>query len=63
LLSGIQKALDKWKTSIDKAAELVAKYGYFEVKQFENPHNPEAHELTMGPEIVEVLDHLRLLFH
>jgi cysteine synthase A len=41
------------KPSFDKAAELVAKYGYFEVKQFENPHNPEAHRLTTGPEIVE----------
>ncbi|MDR1949103.1 MAG: cysteine synthase A [Spirochaetaceae bacterium] len=41
------------KPSFDKAAELIAKYGYFEVKQFENPHNPEAHALTTGPEIVE----------
>lgn len=41
------------KPSFDKAAELVAKYGYVEVKQFENPHNPEAHTLTTGPEIVE----------
>jgi cysteine synthase A len=41
------------KPSFDKAAELAAKYGYFEVKQFENPHNPEAHTLTTGPEIVE----------
>jgi cysteine synthase A len=44
------------KPSFDKAAELVAKYGYFEVKQFENPHNPEAHVLTTGPEIVEAFD-------
>ncbi|MDR1066664.1 MAG: cysteine synthase A [Clostridiales bacterium] len=41
------------KPSFDKAAELVEKYGYFEIKQFENPHNPEAHTLTTGPEIIE----------
>jgi cysteine synthase A len=41
------------KPSFNKAAELVEKYGYFEVKQFENPHNPESHVLTTGPEIVE----------
>ncbi|MDR1566745.1 MAG: cysteine synthase A [Treponema sp.] len=44
------------KNSFDKAAELKAKYGYFEVKQFENPHNPEAHVLTTGPEIVKAFD-------
>jgi cysteine synthase A len=43
------------KNSFDKAAELIAKYGWFEVKQFENPHNPEAHVLTTGPEIVDAL--------
>ena len=41
------------KTSFDKADELTAKYGYYPIKQFENPHNPESHELTTGPEIVE----------
>ncbi|GHV80937.1 cysteine synthase [Spirochaetia bacterium] len=52
----IVSAVGGIKTSFDKAAELVAKYGYFEVKQFENPHNPESHVLTTGPEIVDALD-------
>jgi cysteine synthase A len=44
------------KASFDKAAELIARYGYFEVKQFENPHNPEIHLLSTGPEIAEAFE-------
>jgi cysteine synthase A len=44
------------KNSFDKAAELVKEHGYFEVKQFENPHNPEAHERATGPEIAEAFN-------
>jgi cysteine synthase A len=44
------------KPSFDKAAELVEKYGYYEIKQFENPHNPEAHILNTGPEIEDAFD-------
>ncbi|WP_010260037.1 cysteine synthase A [Treponema primitia] len=51
----IVSAVGGIKTSFDKAAELIAQHGYFEVKQFENPHNPETHERTTGPEIVEAL--------
>jgi cysteine synthase A len=52
----IVSAIGGLKNSFDKAAELIAQYGYFEVKQFENPHNPEIHERTTGPEIEWAFD-------
>ena len=41
------------KGAIKKAKELKEELGYFEPQQFENPANPEIHELTTGPELVE----------
>lgn len=41
------------KASIAKAEELVKEKGYFMPMQFENPENPNIHELTTGPEIIE----------
>lgn len=41
------------KGAIKKAKELKEEHGYFESQQFENPANPEIHELTTGPELVE----------
>ncbi|MDR2631851.1 MAG: cysteine synthase A [Spirochaetaceae bacterium] len=52
----IVSAVGGIKNSFDKAAELIAQHGYFEVKQFENPHNPEIHWRTTGPEIENALD-------
>jgi cysteine synthase A len=51
----IVSAVGGIKNSFDKAAELIAQYGYFEIKQFENPHNPEIHRRTTGPEIERAL--------
>ena len=42
--------------SIAKAKELVENEGYFMPMQFENPANPEIHELTTGKEIVEAFE-------
>lgn len=41
------------KGAIKKAKELKEEHGYFEPQQFENLANPEIHELTTGPELVE----------
>ena len=41
------------KGAIKKAKELKEEFGYFEPQQFENPANPEVHELTTGPELVD----------
>ena len=38
--------------SIAMAEELVKEHGYFMPMQFENPANPEIHELTTGQEII-----------
>ncbi|MDR0853880.1 MAG: cysteine synthase A [Clostridiales Family XIII bacterium] len=41
------------KAGFDKLAELVSEHGYFEIGQFKNEHNPEAHLEHTGPEIAE----------
>lgn len=46
-------ASEGMKASIAKAEELVKEKGYFMPMQFENPENPNIHELTTGPEIIE----------
>lgn len=39
--------------AVKRAEGLVAKHGYFMPQQFKNPANPNIHEETTGPEIVE----------
>ena len=39
--------------AVEKANELVQKYGYFMPQQFDNLANPEAHRLTTAKEIIE----------
>ncbi|HAR4602836.1 TPA: cysteine synthase A [Staphylococcus aureus] len=41
------------KGAIKKAKELKEEHGYFEPQQFKNPANPEVHELTTGPELLQ----------
>ncbi|EOT0258601.1 cysteine synthase A [Staphylococcus aureus] len=41
------------KGAIKKAKELKEEHGYLEPQQFENPVNPEVHELTTGPELLQ----------
>ncbi|MBU4914429.1 cysteine synthase A [Staphylococcus aureus] len=41
------------KGAIKKAKELKEEHDYFEPQQFENPANPEVHELTTGPELLQ----------
>lgn len=42
--------------AIKRMDELVNKYGYYPLKQFENPSNPKAHRLYTGPEIIKQLN-------
>jgi len=43
--------------AVDKAAELIARNdNIWHVNQFGNPHNPEVHYLTTGPEIWEQME-------
>ncbi|MEZ6028807.1 MAG: cysteine synthase A [Hyphomonadaceae bacterium] len=39
--------------AVNKAIELAKAHGWFLTRQFENPANPDYHERTTGPEIIE----------
>ncbi len=47
---------DGMKGSIAKAEELVKEKGYFMPMQFDNPENPNIHELTTGLEIISAMN-------
>ncbi|MFV0413186.1 MAG: cysteine synthase A [Oscillospiraceae bacterium] len=51
----VEGGSDGKKADILKMEELVARHGYFPLRQCDNPHNPEIHVVTTGPEIVEAL--------
>ncbi len=44
---------EKGTGMVEKAKELAEKHGWFLTRQFENAANPDMHERTTGPEIVE----------
>mgnify|MGYP001167173301 CR=1 FL=1 len=44
------------KGSIAKAEELVKEKGYYMPMQFDNPENPNIHELTTGSEIISAMN-------
>lgn len=46
--------------AVEKAQELVDKFGYFQPQQFENPANPEIHRRTTAEEIIKDLGDLKL---
>ncbi len=48
------------KGAISRAAELVARDGFFQPFQFSNPANPDIHRDTTAPEIIEDLAELKL---
>jgi len=41
---------------VKKTEELAKKYGWFLTRQFENESNPNVHERTTGPEIIEAFE-------
>lgn len=44
------------KGAIDQTNELVEQYGYYLLRQFENPSNPKAHRLHTAKEILQQMD-------
>jgi cysteine synthase A len=46
--------------AVEKAQELVDKFGYFQPQQFDNPANPEIHRRTTAEEIIKDLGDLKL---
>ena len=59
-IPSIKALMDKGELSMEGIIEGVRNYseehGYFFINQMENPHNPEGHYRTTGPEIWEQTD-------
>lgn len=59
-IPSIRTLIDAGKLSMDGIIDGVRQYcddhGYFFINQMENPHNPEAHYRTTGPEIWDQTD-------
>jgi cysteine synthase A len=51
----VDSGSDGKKADIIKMEELAAEHGYFPLRQCDNPHNPETHIYSTGPEILEAL--------
>jgi len=58
----LTEAAKGMRGAVEKAQELVEKFGYFQPQQFDNPANPEIHRKTTAEEIIRDLGDLNLDF-
>ena len=58
----LTEAAKGMRGAVEKAQELVEKFGYFQPQQFDNPANPEIHRRTTAEEIIRDWGDLNLDF-